>query len=256
MIEKRQTTPSLEQRIAAALNGELKTSAAVADLIEETETASSVADHAVAEAKERTFDPRIIDDTAADKLRAAEICARRLHDSTAPLQEILAQRLAEDYAAKWEHNWEAKNAKVEAAAARFARYRELSEEMRDFLAEAEQIDAEVSELNGSAPPNEHRRLNGVEQTARGLKAFSASTPSILKNVQLPDWNDSKKMLWPKPRPSAASILALAMAPPAYDPKYSPEWWKAGHEKNRAEAERQKEEDAAAAIAREEFYKGH
>ena len=72
----------------------------------------------------------------------------------------------------------------------------------------------VSRINGSAPPGEHRRLLGVELTARGLESFSTADPPIAKAVQLPDWAHSARMAWPPPRTVRPGLLrAGGVRPP-------------------------------------------
>jgi hypothetical protein len=92
---------TLEQ-IAAAVNGEVKTSAALVGLLEKVATAINQADLALEELKERVFDPGIIDADAPDKLRDAEIRAQRLHAALRPLQDRLAEVLASEQQMAWE----------------------------------------------------------------------------------------------------------------------------------------------------------
>jgi hypothetical protein len=83
---------------------------------------------------------------------------------------------------------------------------------------------EVSRINGSAPPGERRRLLGVELTARGLESFSTTDPPIAKGVQLPDWAQSARMVWPRPRPfDPASFAPVSFAPVSFDRRLSADW---------------------------------
>jgi hypothetical protein len=72
------------------------------------------------------------------------------------------------------------------------------------------VDKEVSRLNGFAPDGEHRRLREVELEARGLDSFTRDNPSIAKMLQLPDWEQQSKLVWPPPRVSLAVQVATGM----------------------------------------------
>ena len=65
----------------------------------------------------------------------------------------------------------------------------------------------------------HRRLRGVELTARGLESFSTADPPIAKRVQLPDWAHSARMVWPPPR----AFDPASFAPVSFDRRLSAEW---------------------------------
>jgi hypothetical protein len=55
----------------------------------------------------------------------------------------------------------------------------------DFLQRMAACDREVSRINGSAPSFEHRRLLGVELTARGIDNFGLNDRPIAETLQLP-----------------------------------------------------------------------
>jgi hypothetical protein len=57
-----------------------------------------------------------------------------------------------------------------------------SDDLASLIAETE-----TAIINGSAPPGEHRRMLGVELTARGIESFSPADPPIAKGVQLLNW---------------------------------------------------------------------
>jgi hypothetical protein len=77
-------------------------------------------------------------------------------------------------------------AKRDELARQYAEYPKLVARLVDLFESAKAVDEKVSRINGSAPPGEHRRLLGVELTARGLQSFSTADPPIAKAVQLPD----------------------------------------------------------------------
>ena len=66
---------------------------------------------------------------------------------------------------------------------------------------------------------EHRRLRGVELSARGLESFSTADPPIAKGVQPPDWAQSARTVWPPPRP----FDPASFAPVSFDRRLSAEW---------------------------------
>ena len=105
---------------------------------------------------------------------------------------------------------------------RFADYPELAAKLIDIFRDAEAVDQEVAIINSSAPPGEHRRLRQTELVARGLKAFSRSEPAISKTVQLCDWADSERLIWPPRQPALAALYAKSMVP-LHDPRYTADW---------------------------------
>jgi hypothetical protein len=108
-----------------------------------------------------------------------------------------------------------------------------------------EVDQECSRINGEAAAGEHRRLLGVELTARGLKNFSISDPSITETVRLPNWTQSDHMAWPPPRTPLAALVAAAMTPP-HDLRYTGDWAAAREQDRarRAETENRWGEEAA------------
>jgi hypothetical protein len=54
--------------------------------------------------------------------------------------------------------------------------------------------------------------------------FSAATPSILRGLKLPDWNDSSQLLFPARRPSIAASFAESIAGNAFaSPHAAGDW---------------------------------
>jgi hypothetical protein len=121
-----------------------------------------------------------------------------------------------------------------------ATYPRLAAQFVDLFERIEAVDKEVSRINGSAPSGGHRRLRQVELVARGLDNFSRADPPITKAVQLPDWTNSEKMIWPPPQPSLAVQVATTMT---YGPHPGANWWQ--ESKARAQAMREEQERVAA-----------
>jgi hypothetical protein len=137
----------------------------------------------------------------------------------------LQEAQAAEYAARWESEYERVKAKRDELARKYAEYPKLVAQLVDIFRGAEEVDKEVSRVNGSAPPGEHPCLLGVELTARGLEGFSAADPPIAKAVHLPDWAHSARMAWPLPRPFDPS----SFAPPSFDRRLSTDWWQVQEE---------------------------
>jgi hypothetical protein len=98
------------------------------------------------------------------------------------------------------------------AAASFRRYRELSQEILDLFVLADEIDCEIDRVNGSAPYGVHKRLRHVENEARDAE-FSRDRPSLAATVELRDWENSGRTLWPERHfGSLAVAVAQSMMP--------------------------------------------
>jgi hypothetical protein len=120
-----------------------------------------------------------------------------------------------------------------------------------LLIRAEEVDKEVSRINGSAPDGEHRRLLGVELTARDLERFTTANPSITQQLRLPAFDRGAELAWPPPKPSMAVQVAASMI---QRPHPGANW--ASEREERAQAVREEHERViahydAATRAREE-----
>ena len=92
-------------------------------------------------------------------------------------------------------------------------YPSLVDRFCDLFRRARAIDHECSRINSEAAAGEHRYLDGVELTARGLESFSFSNPALSDAVKLPEWKDSGRLAWPPPKPPLGALVAAAMTPP-------------------------------------------
>jgi hypothetical protein len=214
----------LEKRIAGTLSGNA-TSAELAALVAETESAIIKADRAAEVERGRAYDPALTPDPRAARqaLEDAIFSANRLRTSLPRLQVKHQQQFAAEEHAFWEAEYETIKAKVEEAARKWDNYPTLVATLIDILDTAA-IEKEVPRINGSAPDGEQRRLRSVELTARGLDGFSADTPSITKAVQLPMFERSDHMAWPPPKLSLAAEFAVATMQPQGDSRrYTSDW---------------------------------
>ncbi len=102
----------------------------------------------------------------------------------------------------------------------------------------------------------HQRPGGVKQHllsaelhARGLDRFTRDVPSLVTAVHLIDW-DSGRQAWPPPRPSIAAAVAATV--PAYDRRFSADWWKDNERRAAAQrAEQQRMADYYARMTQEQ-----
>jgi hypothetical protein len=209
----KQTTPTLDQRIAAALRDETLTSEALGTLYAEATSALSSAEAEATKARERATDPIEVDpDSARTAARDAEARAERLQAELPRLASRYHAARVHEAHAEWFPHYEAVGAEVITAAEDFAqRYDQLSEQMVELLTSAAELDKKVEWVNGRAPAGETRRLVGVELTARKLPNFSsASGPSIAERLKLPAFENTNEMHWPQ-QPSEPFGVTCARA---------------------------------------------
>jgi hypothetical protein len=219
-VEEPVSTSELEKKIATALADKDIASSNLAALFAETETAIAAADQAAEAEREKALDPALSPDpkAAREAIVAAEFARDRLRTLLPRLQEAQAA----EYAERWASEYERVQAKRDELARRYAEYPKIVARLVDLFGSAKALDEEVSRVNGSAPPGEHRRLRGVELSARGLESLTADPP-IAKAVQLPDWAHSARMAWPPPRP----FDPASFAPVSFDRRLSADWWQRG-----------------------------
>jgi hypothetical protein len=203
----------LEHRIADALKADDIKSSDLAALIVETEIAAAAADKTAEEEREKALDPLASPNAAKARaaMEDAAFASDRLHTVLPRLQARLADVQAAEYAARWEPDFEQVQARRDELAQEYATtYPRLLAQLVDLFSRAETVDKEISHINGSAPTGEHRRLLGVELTARDLECFTTANPSIASAVQLPDFERSAVLTWPPPTPSLAVQIATSM----------------------------------------------
>jgi hypothetical protein len=233
---------TLEERIATALSSDIA-SDVVAILIAEVETAIVAADKAAEMEREKALDPLASPDAAKARasMEDAGFIRDRLRNVLPRLQARLTELHAAEYAARWEPDFEQVQAQRDELAQGYAElYPKLAGQLVDLFERIEAVDKEVSRVNGSAPEGEHRRLRQTELVARGFDNFSRVDPPITKAVQLPDWANSEKMVWPPPKPSLAVQVATSMT---YGSQPGANWWQ--ESKDRAQAMRAEQERVAA-----------
>jgi hypothetical protein len=241
---------SLEKRIATALTQDIK-SADLATLIADVEDAIVAAGKAVEQARVRALDPSLLDPSARTALQNAEFLAQRLQVALPRLGQRLEGIQAAEYAAQWEADYEMVKVKRDEWARKYSEYPKLKAPLIDLLRGAEEIDKEVSRINGAAPSGEHRRLLEVELTARGLERFTREDPSIANELRLPSFEHSDRTVWPPPRVFDQSMFE----PVPYDPRYSPDWGLVQEEERREARERAEREAKEREAKKLENYHG-
>ena len=191
----------------------------------EVETAIVAADKAAEMEREKALDPLASPDAAKARasMEDAGFIRDRLRNVLPRLQGRLTELQAAEYAARWQADFDQVEGRCNQSAKEYAAtYPRLAAQLVDLFRRAEAVDKEVSRVNGSAPAGEHRRLRQTELVARGFEAFSRSDPAITKIIQLPDWENSSRMVWPPPQPSLAAVFAMSMVP-SHDPRYTADW---------------------------------
>jgi hypothetical protein len=228
------------------------------ELITETEAALTMAEARARTEREMALDP-IASPDAAEAERsawAAELNRDRLHSFCSQLQQRFDEVAATEYAAQWQATYEHVEARCNALAKEFGEvYPKLVRQLCDLFERMKATDQECSRVAGEAVAGEHRRLRGVDLTARGLENFSISNPSIVETMKAPDWTQSDHMAWPPPRTPLAALIAAAMTPP-HDPRFTADWAAARQrdEERRAATEtRWAEEDGALQEAGKKVY---
>jgi hypothetical protein len=201
-METNMTT--LEERIATALSEDIA-SADVEALITETAAAIGAADAAAEEERTKALDPIASPD--ATKARAtmedAAFTRERLRTVLPRLQTRLKQVDAAEYLARWEPDYEQVKAVRDALAAEMREvYPAAVAQLADLFRRMAECDSECSRIDGLAPDGEHRRLLGVELTARGVEILWQPDVWIAKELRLPNFPRGNDPLyaWPPPPP--------------------------------------------------------
>jgi hypothetical protein len=162
----------------------------------------------------------------------AEFARDRLRTVQPRLQARLAEAQAAEYAARWQADYEHVKAERDALAAELREtYPGVVKQLVNLFGRIVQVDTNVSRINISAPYGDHRRLLGVELTARKLDNFTTASPSVAEELQLPDWERSTVLAWPVPHRPLFSPGMVPLMPHA-----DANWAEALEARDRARAE--------------------
>lgn len=136
--------------------------------------------------------------------------------------------LAQERLAQWRADYEAVKPKRDALAEELKIYPAAVAKLVDLLGRVAANDAEIGELHRRRPAGISLHLDEAELVARGIERFSRNTPTILRDLQLPDWENSPKLAYPPRQPGVGAAYAASMAPAVqYDRRFSGDWWKDG-----------------------------
>jgi hypothetical protein len=215
----------LEQQIIAALSDDTMSAATLAELVADTEVAITEADAAAETAKTAFLDPVASPD--ANKARAlmetTEYAADRLR-TLRPRLEARHQKVdAAEYLTKWRTKYEVLKSERDALAEELgAIYPAAVTAISDVLVRIADHDRRLSTLHQSRPAGGKGRLLSPELIARGIDEFSRDEPSVTRELRLPDWRNSERMVWPPRQPSPGVMIAESMLPNR-DPRYTADW---------------------------------
>jgi hypothetical protein len=226
--------PTLEQRIVGTLNNPNAGSEALAELIEKVESAALASVETAEAERTRSLDLVLCPDPreARERIAAAELNGERLRTQLPKLRDKLSAALRSESHERWLSDFSRVRQQLSDAASLFRDYRQHAEALVRMFYEAEQVDKEISRINGSAPDGEHRRLRSVELEARNKTAFTRDNPSLAATVDLRDWDNSGRKLWPLTSSGSLAAAFAGMAIP-YHPGAN---WADADEQSRRRAE--------------------
>jgi hypothetical protein len=205
----------LERRIAAALSDEAVTSAALLELIQETDAALVTADASVEEERERAMDPAISPDAKAARqaMEDAAFAASRLRTLQPRLRKHHERVACAERKRAWVERYNELRLEHDAAVGELKDlYPPFVAKMVDLLTRIRELDARTKTLMDAKPhpeagePDDGRWLPMVECAARGLNGMAIGGQwdarlSLDKHLILPDFNDATTKVWPPHRPA-------------------------------------------------------
>jgi hypothetical protein len=209
----------VEERIATALTDKIS-SADVEALITETEAAITAADAAAEAERTKALDPVGSPDPikARAAMEGAAFTRDRLRTVLPRLQTRLKQVVAAEYAAQWEPEFKRVEARRDALAAEMREiYPRVTEQLVSLFRRMADCDRECSQINGSAPYGDGRRLRGVELTARGVEGLLQPDVWIAQELRLPAFPRETGPIyaWP-PLTPPASVPSFVLPGPGPD----------------------------------------
>ncbi len=217
---------NLEQRAVSALSADPAPSPAeLLTLIAEVEAGITEAEAAAEQAKQNFLDPIQSPDinAARAKVEATEFVGSRLRSLLVRLEDRYRQVKAAEAAAAWRNKYEGlKVARDQLAAELRQIYPTTVNTLVSLFARIGANDAALSQLHRGRPANAKGTLLSAELVARGLDEFSRDSPPLSKELRLPDWAESCRLVWP-PRETPASVLLSESMSGDADPRYSADW---------------------------------
>jgi hypothetical protein len=270
-MNKQSSPNALEKRVVAVLggNGNLPSVAELQELIRDTAESAQANFDAAESERVKALDLVSCPDPAEahERIAAAKLSAERFSVALPKLRDKLRSALAAEEKDRWWSDYKKVKTQLDEAVTLFKTYDEHAQAIAQMFALAATVDKTISDLNGRAPNDEHRRLRSVEQTARCL-TLSRENPSLASQTILPLWNHSSRTLWPqRPSTGMAADFAQSMMPA---PHPGARWGEPDErERRRAEAEKENaqmadyhqtaqknEDDRINAAERERFRQAH
>lgn len=204
---------TLDERIAAALNGDGLGSAEIEQLFDEIEAALPSAEAQATEAHDRSLDPRCLDPTARTTAQDFKHRVERLKACQVPLARKLDAVRGREEHARWLPRYQAVEAEGAALAEELKEtYAECLTKLVGLFERMRAHDQRVGQINHAAPAGETRRLKPVEQVAGRLNSGAITNPTLIDAVKLPEFENSSKLLWPPPAVPFGVLYAESMAP--------------------------------------------
>jgi hypothetical protein len=219
---------NLEQRAVASLSNEGTSVTELAELIREVEGTLPAAYAAAEEARRQGADPLLCPDPvlARERVIAAELAYERLASLLSRLETRHRQLAATERATSWEADYERVKGERDRLAVELATtYPQVVATLVDLLARVAECDKECARVAGTAPSGEKRRLLGPELHAKRRTGFTRDTPSLTRDLRLPDWKEPATTAWP---PRTREVLTFA---PVH-PRSAADWWRAGEARGR------------------------
>jgi hypothetical protein len=204
-LEKIVTDEPLEARIASVLSDTDVTSAALADLVIETEAAITAAHKAAEEARVRALDPVLSPDPKAARaaMEDAAFTRDRLRTLLPRLQRRYDKVKRREVKTAWDKQYDALAPRVGALAEELkAHYCKFVPKIADILARARELNQEVRRVRDTKPYPESgqgddgRHLYEVELVARGYSDLGQQGLSLDRDLVLPDFAEPSKRVWP------------------------------------------------------------
>jgi hypothetical protein len=236
---------TFEERLINALTSDISADD-LYTLVEETKLAITTANNEATIAKATALDPLQSPDAseARRSMEDAKFKTDRLRNLLLRLQTRLIEAGNHEDYLRWRKRFDPLKPKVDVAAEKLkAVYQKFAAELVPLLAEIEKIDVEVSQVSLAKPyhakaaTNDGCFLRSVELTARGLDGFGTYGHKIME-IQLPDWEQQNKLMWPPDRHVDYSQVVPTFRHPGGD------WWRVKEEeeaRKRAEATRHEAE---------------
>ncbi len=226
-------TKSLEQKIVAALTAEPPPALdRLLTLVAETEAVIIEADNSAEIARTEFFDPVLTPDIheARDRMESTQHAAERLRTLLPRLQDKAREVEHEADRQEWEIDFGLLADERNALAKELRQlYPNAVAQLVSWFSRAADLDRRLSQLHQTRPPGCKGTLLGAELVARNLTEFSRDTPSLTRELRLPDWQDNK-LAWPAREVPASVLLAESMS--TSDPRrHSANWFEVLHEDN-------------------------